>query len=67
LIEQLLDRFIVKVDMSADSEYHQLFFGIMLVADLPYLAAADKIFSLCDDDDEYDADLGYTQWISRCS
>lgn len=56
LIEPLMDQFIAKEELTED-QTQQLFFGLLLIADLAYGAAADKVFQLCDADDEFCSDL----------
>lgn len=34
-----------------------MFFGLLLIADLAFAAAAEKVFKLCDADDEFCSDL----------
>lgn len=55
-IEQLMDRFIAKEQLS-EKQSQQLFFGLMLIADLAFYDAADKVFQLCDADDDFCSDL----------
>jgi hypothetical protein len=56
LIEQLMDQFIAQDELS-EEQLQQLFFGLMLIADLAFCEAADKVFQLCDADDEFCSDL----------
>lgn len=56
LIEQLMDQFIAQDELS-EEQLQQLFFGVMLIADLAFCEAAGKVFQLCDADDEFCSDL----------
>ncbi|RVU34341.1 DUF1186 domain-containing protein [Rheinheimera riviphila] len=55
-IDALMDQFIAGNGLR-EAQSQQLFFGLMLMADLPFYPAADKFFQLCDVDDDDDSDL----------
>lgn len=56
LVEGLMDQFIAQEQLS-EAQFQQLFFGLMLIADLPFYPAADKLYALCDAADDFAGDL----------